>query len=151
VNASPEALAGYPFVLPITVRFRDLDTLAHVNNAVYLTYFEMGRIAYYQQLTGRTGAETVGFVVAHISVDFRAPLLLGDTLLLGVRATGMRSKSFSVAYSGVRESDGRLIVSGESVQVAYDQSLGRSVHIPDDVRELLRAEVARAEDGRQPG
>lgn len=142
MNTSHEALAGYPFVLPIEVRFRDLDTLGHVNNAVYLTYFEMGRMAYYQKLTGRTGAETLGFVVAHIKVDFRAPLFLGDRLLLGVRATSVRSKSFGVSYAGVRQADGRLVVSGESVQVAYDQAAGRSVHVPDDVRAVLLAEGA---------
>ena len=37
---------AYPFSMPITVAFRDLDMLGHVNNAVYLSYFESARIAY---------------------------------------------------------------------------------------------------------
>ena len=38
--------------IKIQVRFSDLDTLGHVNNAVYLSYFEMARIAYFTPLLG---------------------------------------------------------------------------------------------------
>jgi acyl-CoA thioester hydrolase len=44
----PAALTDYPFVYWEAIRFRDLDMLAHVNNAVYATYFESARLAYYQ-------------------------------------------------------------------------------------------------------
>jgi acyl-CoA thioesterase FadM len=49
-----DLLAAYPFVTTLDVRFRDLDGLGHVNHAVYLTYFEAARLAYYASLTGRS-------------------------------------------------------------------------------------------------
>ena len=41
---------GFPFVYRDTVRFRDLDGMGHVNNAVFLTYMESARIAFLSSL-----------------------------------------------------------------------------------------------------
>ena len=46
-------MEGYRFVLPIEVHFADLDGMGHINNAVYLTYMESARIAWWMQVTGR--------------------------------------------------------------------------------------------------
>ncbi len=40
----------FHYLTPFDVRFRDLDSLGHVNNAVYLTYFEIARIGYWRKL-----------------------------------------------------------------------------------------------------
>ncbi len=46
------SVGEYPVVLEITVRFRDLDAMGHVNNAVYLTYFEEARVEYLKAASG---------------------------------------------------------------------------------------------------
>ena len=46
-----------PVKVPIQVRWRVLDALGHVNNAVYLTYFELARLGYIRALLGRRHAE----------------------------------------------------------------------------------------------
>ncbi len=48
-------LSGYRFVHTLEVRFRDLDAMGHVNNAVFLTYVESARVGYWQKLPGRAG------------------------------------------------------------------------------------------------
>src|SRR5260221_7112158 len=48
-----DTMEGYRFVQPIEVRFRDVDAVGHVNNAVYLTYIESARVAWWIQTTGR--------------------------------------------------------------------------------------------------
>src|SRR4029078_1685342 len=55
------------------VRFRDLDALGHVNHAVYLTYFESARIAYWLHATKRTGLGALDMILARAEIDFRAP------------------------------------------------------------------------------
>ena len=64
------AVEGFDFVHRETVRFRDLDSLGHVNNAVFLTYLEEARIAYLAPL----GAEATNMILARVEIDFRAPL-----------------------------------------------------------------------------
>ena len=65
-NLDPSARAGarFPFTAPITVMFRDLDALGHVNNAVYLSYFEQARIGYGLRLLGTKTLTNLPFIVA---------------------------------------------------------------------------------------
>ena len=55
---------------PRTVRFRDLDSMGHVNNAVYLTYLEEARIAFLRP----PGADVADMILARVEIDFRAPV-----------------------------------------------------------------------------
>ena len=135
---APGHLADFPFVHPVEVRFRDLDVLGHVNNAVYSTYFESARIAYYSALTGLP-LEQLDMILAEITVRFRAPAQFGDRLGIGVRVASIGTKSFVMEYAAVREGDGALIAEGRSVLVAYDYREGRTKPVSDS----FRAAVAR--------
>ena len=67
-------------VVPMEIRFRDLDTFEHVNNAVILTYIETARIRYLVDLDIRlphAGWNDIVFILAHISCDFRKPIFYG--------------------------------------------------------------------------
>ena len=68
------------------VRFRDLDSLGHVNNAVYLTYFESARIAYWLHTTKRTGLSALDMILARAEIDFRSPLAYGESVEYRVQA-----------------------------------------------------------------
>ena len=66
---------------PIEVRFADTDAMGHVNNARYLTYFEIARVAYYERVSGEPlplathGAEE-GMILAEISDRVSQPGVL---------------------------------------------------------------------------
>ncbi|MDS0257714.1 acyl-CoA thioesterase [Thermoplasmatales archaeon AK] len=64
--------------LRLQIRYSDLDTLGHVNNAVYLTYFELGRIDYLRHSLGTLEISEISFVIAHAEVDFRRPIHFDD-------------------------------------------------------------------------
>lgn len=135
---APGHLADYPFTHWVDVRFRDLDVLGHVNNAVYSTYFESARIAYYAALTGLP-LERLDIILAETTVRFRAPAHFGDRLGIGARVASVGNKSFVMEYAAVREGDGALIAEGRSVLVAYDYREGTT----KPVSEEFRAAVAR--------
>ncbi|WP_322820723.1 thioesterase family protein [Chloroflexus sp.] len=131
--AVPAILAEYPFHYRIEVRFRDLDALGHVNNAVYATYFESARIAYYQRLVGGS-LDRLGIILAELTISYKAPAHFGDELLVGVRVSRIGGKSFTMDYAIARVGDGALIATGQSVLVAYDYAAGRSVPVSDEFR-----------------
>ncbi|WP_322814186.1 thioesterase family protein [Chloroflexus sp.] len=131
--AVPPVLVEYPFHYRIEVRFRDLDALGHVNNAVYATYFESARIAYYQRLVGGS-LNRLGIILAELTISYKAPAHFGDELLVGVRVSRIGGKSFTMDYAIARVGDGALIATGQSVLVAYDYAAGRSVPISDEFR-----------------
>jgi acyl-CoA thioester hydrolase len=124
---------GFPFVRRETVRFRDVDAMGHVNNAVFLTYLEEARIAYLQ----RFGAEVEDMILARVEIDFRAPLRSGDKIEIGIRPAGVGTKSFELEYE-VR-SGNTVAAAAKTVIVSYDYETGRSIDVPDTWREALAA------------
>lgn len=129
------------FRLPITVRFSDMDTFGHVNNAVYLTYAESARIAYFRQLEQTEAASQMAMILGRSEVDYRLPVVFGDTLEVQVRAVTIGTKSFTLAYRMTVERDGRPIVACEArtVLVCYSYATARSVPVPADLIAALEA------------
>ena len=127
-------LKDYRLILPLRARFRDTDGMGHVNNAVYLTYFEEARAAWFRQATGLLTYREVGIILARTRCDFRSPLLPGEEIGLGARVESIGTKSFTMSYRGEERAGGRLICEGESVQVWFDYREERSVPVPDEFR-----------------
>jgi acyl-CoA thioester hydrolase len=128
------AVDGFPFVFREDVRFRDLDGMGHVNNAVFLTYMESARIAYLATLGAGSNPQE-HLILARMEVDFRSPIALGERVEVGVRPGRLGTKSFELEYD-VR-ADGRLAAEARSVLVGYDYTRGESVAIPAEWREWL--------------
>jgi len=126
--------AHFPVVAPIEIRFRDLDALGHVNNAVYLSYLEVARIAYYRRLGWDGRQNSFGFVVVNICIDYRSPLFLEDRVLVGIKVSKMGHSSFTFTYEMRSETDNRLIATAKSVQVTIDESQSHSIPVPEDLR-----------------
>ena len=129
---------GFPFVYRDTVRFRDLDGMGHVNNAVFLTYMESARIAFLSSL-GAGDNPQHSLILARMEVDFRSPIAFGEEVEVGIRPSRLGTKSFELEYE-VR-ADGRVAAEGRSVLVGYDYERGASVEIPAEWRGWLTEEV----------
>ena len=121
---------------PVEVRFRDCDPMGHVNNAVYLTYLELARFAYWKAAEIERLAGEVSYIIARVEIDFRSPAVTGDVLDVGIRVTGFGRTSFSMAYE-IRDAEGRLVATAKSVQVAYDYAAGKTVPLPDAIKQRI--------------
>jgi acyl-CoA thioester hydrolase len=130
---APRPVLEFPFVHWLTVRFRDLDSLGHVNNAVYATYLESARIDFYQHLTGLP-LEQLNIILAELTISYKAPAFFNDSLAIGVRIGSFGTKSFTMEYAIARASDEALIASGRSVLVTYDYKAGKTMPVPEDLR-----------------
>jgi acyl-CoA thioester hydrolase len=131
----------WKFEHEIDVRFRDCDPMGHVNNAVYLTYLEAARFAWWQQTFGPSGLTDHGFVVARVEIDYRKPAFPGERLAVRLRVTGLGRSSFTVGYEIVNTRTREALVEAKSVQVAYDYTQARSVPLSDDLRARLEHSV----------
>jgi acyl-CoA thioester hydrolase len=140
-------MATYPFTAPITVSFRDLDALGHVNNAVYLTYFEHARIGYGLQLIGSETLRDLAFIVAEATVTYLRPAHYGDELDVGVRIGEIGTKSFVMEYALRRRADGELIARGRTVQVWFNYATQRSERVPDSFRTAVARDNERLAAG----
>ena len=125
---------GFDFVHRESVRFRDLDGMAHVNNAVFLTYMESARLAYFKSL-GLGDNPLEGMILARAEVDFRSPIGLGEQVEVGVRTGRIGTKSFDLEQE--IWADGRLAAEGKFVIVGYDYATSRSRELPVEWRDTL--------------
>ena len=125
------------FVHREAVRFRDLDAMGHVNNAVFLTYIESARVAYLQHLGAAATLQDMSIIVARIEIDFRAPVGFGEDVEISVHASRFGGKSFDLDYE-LRVGD-TVVAEAKSVLVAYDYGTGEAVELPNDWREKLAA------------
>ncbi len=138
------AREGFNMVVPIRARFRDTDGLAHVNNAVFFTYFEEARAAYFLEVAGIKDYQKVFIILARATCDFRTPAYSGEELDIAVRVDRLGGKSFDMSYQVHARSDDRLVAEGTSVQVAYDYSSGKSVEVPATFRRQVESFEGRS-------
>ena len=120
----------------LSVRFRDCDAMGHVNHAVYLTYFEQGRLTFWRELTGTPSPHT-RVIIARAECDYRAPAHFGDELEVRVNIGDIGRSSFSLVYEIVQVRGESLVATGKTVMVSYDYDKGVSVPLPETTRSLL--------------
>jgi acyl-CoA thioester hydrolase len=131
---------------PVEVRLADTDAMGHVNNARYLTYVEIARVAYYEQVTGSAlpigthGAEE-GMILAEIRMTYRSPAFYGETITVETRVERIGRTSFGMVHRMTapqsRYGPARLVAVADSVLVSYDYPGERPIPVPDDWRAAM--------------
>jgi acyl-CoA thioester hydrolase len=129
---------GFPFEHEETVRFSDLDGMGHVNNAVFLTYLEQARLAWFESFGEEELMPLTDIILARTEIDFRSPLVFGETVSIGVRPSRLGTKSFELEQE-LRVGD-RLVAEAKSVIVGYDYDAGGSTEVPERWRRRLVAD-----------
>jgi acyl-CoA thioester hydrolase len=125
------------YVVPWQVIFRDIDTFGHVNNAVYLTYFELARTSMWLALTGGSDSKDVGFIVARTECDFRHQLSM-EPIEIRVRIGDMRTTSFDTLYEIWTAAGRQLAATGRVVVVLFDWDKQQKTRITDELRDKVR-------------
>ena len=122
----------------IPVRFRDIDAMGHVNNAVYATYLEQARADFFREVVdeGLTEVETV---LASLTIEFRQPITADQTVTVGLSIPELGKASIPMEYE-IRREDGTVAATAETVQVAYDSAAESSRPIPVVWREAIEAQ-----------
>ena len=131
------ASPGFTVLHEIHPRFRDTDAMGHINNAVYVTYLEVGRQVYWAAFDQGSDYRRVPFILAHVSCDFRSEALVSEVLEVGIRCDWIGTKSFGFVYEIREKTSGRVVVEATTVQVCYDYAAKRSLPMPDELRRGL--------------
>lgn len=123
-----------PFELALKPVWRDLDALGHVNNAVYATWLENAREAWWREVAGEF--DRFPFLLARLEVDFRAAVTWRDAVTVRVRVSRIGASSFDLAYE--IDAGGRRAADAKTVQVMFDHAKGAKVPIEAELRAKLR-------------
>jgi acyl-CoA thioester hydrolase len=149
VPADRRDLAGdFAHTHRVDVRLADTDAMGHVNNASYLTFVEIARVAYYEEVIGRPlplgfhGAEE-GMILAEIRMTYRSQAFYGETLAVESRIERVGETSFAMVHRITapesRYGPARLVAVADSVLVSYDYRLDRPIRVPDEWRTAVAA------------
>lgn len=126
--------------VPVTVRWGDMDSYGHVNNARYFTYCETARMAYFESI----GIDTVtakpdlGPAVVRVDCNFRRQVAHPASLDVGVRAAKLSGRSFMLEYGLFWSGTDDLAADGSSVCVWVDYVAEKALPIPDRLVEAIR-------------
>jgi acyl-CoA thioester hydrolase len=133
-----EKLTDYKFKTPIPIRFSDIDAVGHVNNAIYLTYFEVARFNYWREIIGWNLQEN-GVIVGRSEVNYLKPITLDDEIFCYLRVSRIGNSSFDVMHLLVKITpDGEEIcTTGKTVCISYDYTVNKSVAIPQRERQKM--------------
>ena len=132
--------------IKIVVPFSDVDMMGHVNNARYLTYFEMARTEYLYSKASNLSMGDVGIIIARAEIDYKSPAKWRDELTVNMRTSAVGNSSWAYDYEIVNEKENRLIAVGKTVQVAYDYKKGSPIALSPEIRARLIQEVAETKD-----
>ncbi|WP_411832521.1 acyl-CoA thioesterase [Pseudoxanthomonas mexicana] len=122
--------------VPISVRWRDMDSMGHVNNAKYVSYLEEARVRWLLGVPGVSMSDRIAPVVAATNVNYRAPIVWPNDIVVELFVERLGNSSVTIGHRIVDQKDEALLYSDGNVVVVWmDTQTGRSAQLPDAIRE----------------
>jgi acyl-CoA thioester hydrolase len=120
----PARLEDYPLRSHDKLRYGDTDRQGHVNNAVFSTFLETGRVEMVYDPTGAFTNAGCSFVIAHLSLDFISEMLWPGRVDIGTRVLTVGRSSLTLEQALFQ--DGRLVAQAQTVMVQVNDATRRS-------------------------
>jgi len=142
-DATPR-LEDFPYRLSDNVRFADLDPNQHVNNAVYATYFETGRVTLMKDHSYGLMPEGLGWIMVRIDIHFRAELHWPGQIELGLGVA--KFGRTSVSFDQVVFSEGKCVASARAITVLIDEVTRKPVPLTPELKAKFAPWIRRGVD-----
>jgi acyl-CoA thioester hydrolase len=127
-------------ITPVQIRFGDVDSFGHVNNAVYWSYFDVGRIDYLHRLFADDFElldETV--ILVHVEADYKVQTRLKDAIAVRTGVTGIGERSIKMRQEIVNTETGSVHASSTSVLSGFSKPLQKSIPIKPEWKSKIEA------------
>ena len=139
-----DLLQSYPSKIAIPVQWGDMDAAQHVNNIIYLRWFETARIQYFEQLNELmdfTGEAELGAILAETYCRYKMPVTYPDTVWVAARVLTdtMDEFSFRMQHIIISQQHQRIAAEGWTRIVCYDYREKRKTAIPARLKEKILA------------
>jgi len=139
-NLSLINISAYKHSTSIQIRFVDIDKMGHVNNATILSYFEIARTNFFDDVIGQQDNWFErGLIIAHTDIDYLQPVYLRDDVKVLVRIAKTGTKSFDVEHVLIKMVDVKQVICAiaNSILVCMDYTKKQTIEIPADWKEKM--------------
>ena len=137
MNDNPQVAGARKLLarIPISVRWRDMDSMGHVNNAKYIAYLEEARVRWMLTVPGISMQDRIAPVVAANNINYRRPLTWPHDVMVELYVDRLGSSSVTIGHRIVDQVDADVLYSdGRVVVVWMDTQTGKSAPLPEAVR-----------------
>jgi acyl-CoA thioester hydrolase len=142
---STPRLEDFPYRLTDNVRYADLDPNQHVNNAVYASYFETGRVTLMKDRSIGLMPAGLGWIMVRLDIHFRAELRWPGTIEMGLGVT--KFGRTSVTFDQVVFSEGKCVASAQAVSVLIDEATRKPSPLTAEIIANFQRWLRRGFDG----
>jgi len=131
---------SFPFFTEESLRFADLDHNGHVNNVAFTVFFENARVRFLRDRLALPNTPSTGFVLAHLSIDYRAQLFYPGNVSAAARVVEIRNSSVVIGQAIFRDDD--CVAHGHAIMVVIDKETGRGIKLSPELRVVAEKELA---------
>lgn len=124
--------------LDVQPRFGDYDIFGHVNNTVYLQYFDLGKAMFFTDILGRMpGPRDLGAVIVNINCNYYAPAVPAEPLRVLTGCTHLGDRSLQLHQQVVNATTGAVKADAVTVLAGFDPGSQTGAPLPDTLRTAL--------------
>jgi len=124
--------------VPIQIRFSDIDSIGHINNNIYFSYFDLGKTYYFENIKATQVSWTDGIiVVAHLETDFYSPVFYKESIAVDTKVTRIGRKSFTLLQQLRNIKTHEIKCRCKSIIVAYNAAIQASMEIPETWKKAM--------------
>jgi acyl-CoA thioester hydrolase len=146
VRTPPPKLDDFPSRTTDIIRYGDLDPQGHVNNAVFATYFETGRVHMFRLPDLGVGVAGASLILARTEIDFLHELRWPGHVEIGTGIEAFGRSSFPVQQAIFR--DGTCVATGRATLVFFDLATRRSRPLAPELVQRLSPYVMTSSNAR---
>lgn len=126
-------------IVPVQMRFNDIDVLGHLNNSVYFSFFDLGKTAYFSKVRGENvDWMKADIVIANINCDFLAQTFFHEPIEVRTQTIKMGEKSIVLAQQVCNSDTGEVKAQCLCVMVSFDITTGKSKPLSENWRSALQ-------------
>lgn len=123
---------------PLQLRFNDIDSLGHVNNSVYFTFYDLGKSRYFEAVKKQSiDWRKADVVIANVNADFLSPIYSHEQIAVETCCTEIGNRSFKLMQRIINTQTGELKGICRTIMVGFDVAAGVSAPISDEWKQAI--------------
>ena len=122
---------AFKSIIPIQVRFNDVDMLGHVSNTVYQNYYDAGKLHYFEEVLPDMDYINKGVIAASVKIDYLKPIFMKTRILVETHVSHIGNKSITMEHQLVEEISGEVLSTCSVVLVCFDFNAQLSIPLPE--------------------